>query len=131
MTESGADLLRQVALKDGRYPVEAYRFIFEALGYSLQQAGRSGGHVTGRELAEGIRGKALAEFGGLARVVFETWGIRRTEDFGEIVFNLVESGLMGKTDTDSKEDFNGVYDFREAFPTIDEMRRRGRGKPAG
>lgn len=101
--------------RDPRYRADAYRFIFEALGHTLKHLGRKGGHVTGRELLEGIRLYALEQFGGLAPMVFAGWGVTSTEDFGEIVFNLVGAGLMGKTDHDSKEDFRNAYDFADAF----------------
>jgi uncharacterized repeat protein (TIGR04138 family) len=60
---------------------------------------------------------ALQEFGPIAGTVLKTWGVTRTEDFGEIVFNLVNRGLLGKTDEDRKEDFSNGYDFRTAFVT--------------
>lgn len=109
------DPLRRIQEKDRRYSPEAYRFIFEALDFTLKKGGRRGGHVTGRDLLEGIRGYATEQFGGLAPLVFRQWGVHRTEDFGEIVFNLVDAGLMGKTDADSKDDFRNGYDFDEAF----------------
>jgi uncharacterized repeat protein (TIGR04138 family) len=72
-------------------------------------------HVTGQQLLEGIRQLAIQEFGYMARVVLEQWGVRQASDFGEIVFILVSNGLMGKTDDDSLDDFRGGYDFRKAF----------------
>ena len=109
------DLLRDLVARDPRYRPDAYRFVFEALDYTLKSRGRTGGHVSGRELLEGIRDFALDQFGGLAGLVFDQWGIRCTGDFGEIVFNLVEAGLMGKTDSDSREDFRNVYEFQVVF----------------
>jgi len=111
----GIDALMAMARSDGRYPVEAYRYLFEALQYTLQRLNRKG-HVSGRELAEGIRDKAIEDFGGLALMVFDGWNIHRTDDFGEMIWALVGAKLMGRTDEDRKEDFNGVYDFDEAFP---------------
>ena len=72
-------------------------------------------HLTGRELCEGIRDLALREFGLMARTVFRMWGIQRTDDFGEIVFNLVEANLMTKTDKDSRKDFHNIYDLDQAL----------------
>jgi uncharacterized repeat protein (TIGR04138 family) len=109
------DLLRDLVSRDPRYRPDAYRFVFEALDYTLKSMGRAGGHVSGRQLLEGIRDCALDQFGGLAGLVFEQWGVRCTGDFGEIVFNLVEAGLMGKTDSDSREDFRDVYEFQDVF----------------
>jgi uncharacterized repeat protein (TIGR04138 family) len=47
--------------------------------------------------------------------IFEEWGIRACEDFGEIVFNLVEHKLASKTETDTRDDFKGGYSFEDAF----------------
>jgi uncharacterized repeat protein (TIGR04138 family) len=71
--------------------------------------------VTGRELLSGIRTYALAQFGPMAMTVLDEWGVTRCEDFGEIVFNMVDAGLLSKTDSDSREDFQGGYSFDEAF----------------
>ena len=109
------DLLRDLVARDPRYRPDAYRFVFEALDFTLKSLGRAGGHVSGRELLEGIRDYALDQFGGLAGLAFDQWGVRSTGDVGEIVFNLVEAGLMGKTDSDSREDFHDVYEFSDVF----------------
>jgi len=114
--------LKQVVREDARYDLNAYTFLFEALGFTLRMLGRSEErgdpskrHVTGRELLEGIKRHALQQFGFMARVVLEGWGVKTTDDFGEIVFNLVDRGLLGRSETDSKEDFHAVYDFRQAL----------------
>ena len=117
MTESFEASLRKIMERDPRYQRGAYLFTFEALTYTCRNIGRKG-HITGCELLDGIRRLALEQFGGLARMVLEQWGVRTTGDFGEIVFNLVEAGLMGKTETDSREDFKDVYFFDEAFPVV-------------
>ena len=106
--------LREVVARDGRYAVNAYRFIYEALDHTIKGLGRRG-HVTGRQLLEGIREFALEQLGGLAPMVFHQWGVRKTNDFGNIVFNLVNAELMSRSETDSLEDFNDVYDFRTVF----------------
>lgn len=115
------DRLSLLLRKDPRFSLEAYNFIFEALDYTVrlkygddarEANGPAGQHVTGQDLLEGIRRFALEGFGCLAATVFAEWGIRRSDDFGEIVFNLVEHGLMGKQDSDSKADFLGGYGGR-------------------
>ena len=114
--------IEQVALQDGRYAAQAYYFVFEALRYTQRMLGKNPAspseqerHVAGQQLLEGIRRLAIEQFGYMARILFEQWGVRQTADFGEIVFRLVGSGLMGKTQNDSLDDFKGGYDFREAF----------------
>jgi len=106
--------IAEIMKRDARYTYEAYTFILEALGYTVKKIGQRR-HVTGEELCFGIRDCAWERFGYLARAVFNSWGIKSTEDFGHIVFNLVDAGLMGKTETDSRDDFKAVYDFQEAL----------------
>jgi uncharacterized repeat protein (TIGR04138 family) len=72
-------------------------------------------HVTGQELLAGIRAYALEEFGPMAVTVLGEWGVTRCEDFGEVVFNMIDAGMLSKTDTDSREDFQNGYTFEEAF----------------
>jgi len=116
--------LAEIVGRDPRYAPEAYAFLFEALGYTQRRLNRlpkkeegenPKNHVSGRELLHGVRELALREFGLMARIVFKCWGIHKTDDFGEIVFNLVEGGLMSKTDQDTREDFRNVYDLDDAL----------------
>jgi len=72
-------------------------------------------HVSGQELCDAIRRLALQQYGYMAKTVLNNWGLRRTGDFGEIVFNLIRIGQMRKTTQDVREDFNDVYDFETAF----------------
>ncbi len=100
--------------RDGRYKTQAYMFTIDALEFTMAGLGRRG-HVSGRELLEGIAVLAKREFGPTAKMVFESWGLKGTRDFGEIVFHLVGAGLLGKTDEDSIEDFEAVYNFDDVF----------------
>ncbi len=106
-----------VAEARGRYDREAYVFTLEALNDTLEKRRNRGlvGHIRGQELLAGIREYALRNFGYLSGVVFETWGVRSTEDFGEIVFDLVSVGLLAKEDSDRKSDFEKGFNFGEAF----------------
>ena len=111
------DVIRK---KDPRYERDAYHFLRDALDYTIKQRkkAREGGpcgHVTGQQLLEGIRLYALKQFGPMALTVLEYWGVRRCDDFGEMVFNLISVGIFGKTETDTIEDFRGAYTFHDAF----------------
>ena len=106
--------LKQVVARDGRYHINGYRFVYEALDYTVKQLDKKR-HISGRELLEGLKNLAIEQFGGLAVMVFDVWGVRKTADFGNIVFNLVEADLMSRSEDDSREDFDGVYEFREVF----------------
>ena len=106
--------VQEICLKDSRYKPEAYPFVLAALHFTVASL-QERRHISGQELLEGIRIYGLDQFGPLARQVFEHWGIHSTEDFGRIVFALVEAKLLGKTEEDSLADFQNVYDFSAAF----------------
>jgi uncharacterized repeat protein (TIGR04138 family) len=118
-TVSFEEVLEKIIAADPRFQREAYHFIREALDYTQKRILRTPKeelrHVTGQQLLQGIREFALEQFGPMAVTVFEEWGIRRCEDFGELVFNMVESSLLAKTEKDSRDDFRGGYDFTDAF----------------
>ena len=106
--------LESVLARDPRYQRDAYHFVREALDHT-QGMYEKNGHVEPRELLEGIRDFALKEYGPMAQLVLDEWGVRRCEDFGEIVFNLIDAKVLKKTDGDRREDFSGGYDFTDAF----------------
>ena len=114
-----AEALDSIVTSDPRYQREAYFFLRDALDFTTKQQKKAKGttvrHVSGPELLEGVRQYALKEFGPMVITVFDSWGIRATEDVGHMVFNLINAGIFGKTDEDSIEDFKNVYDFQEAF----------------
>lgn len=103
-----------ICRRDGRYHPEAYAFVMEGLNFTVHRLSQPR-HITGRELLEGLRLYGLDQFGPLTTQVFEHWGIRTTEDFGRIVFALVEHRLLRKTEEDSLEDFKSGYEFSAAF----------------
>ena len=122
MNPSFRETVIAICKKDSRYQPEAYAFLVEALDVTVKSVlkenpEQGNRHVSGQQLLEGIRTHALAEFGPMTHTVFSEWGVHTTLDFGEIVFNLVESGRLGKTDTDSIEDFRDVFSFEDAFLT--------------
>ncbi|MBT8043154.1 MAG: hypothetical protein HKP10_06995 [Kiritimatiellales bacterium] len=108
------ELLETVLEKDDRYSVQAYLFVREGLDHTVRKLEKPR-HVSGQELLEGMREYALLEYGPIAKRVLFEWGIHECIDFGNIVFNLVQEGLLGKTDEDSIDDFMKGYDFTEAF----------------
>ena len=105
------------ARERGSYSAQAYFFVLEALNYTLDKLRKAGhaGHITGHQLLEGIHELGLKSFGFLGCAVFESWGLKRTGDFGDIVFDLVSVLLLSKQDTDTKADFEGGFDFASAF----------------
>ncbi len=112
------ETLDKIVLKDSRYHRDAYCFLREALDYTQKPTAKAKDdtqHITGQQLLEGIRAYAVQQFGPMAMIVLGEWGVRRCQDFGEIVFNMVETNLLAKTENDSRNDFNEGYDFFEAF----------------
>jgi len=131
------DPLIKLLRRDKRYSLEAYVFVFEALAFAQGKLGMgrdvaaepkpaaapveaeeddestegSERHLTGQELCEAIRIYALDQFGFMAKCVLNSWGIHKTGDFGDIVFNLIEVERMRKTPEDRREDFDDVFDF--------------------
>lgn len=113
------EVLENILARDKRFTREAYFFVREATDYTQKMASEKNKeqvrHVSGQELLEGIRQYALQKFGPMAMLVLSDWGVHKGEDFGEIVFNLIDAGLFSKTEKDTREDFKGGYDFFEAF----------------
>lgn len=117
------DMIHRAA---GRYAPQAFNFVQEGLRHTVEQLSQSGArsgsggseygrHVNGQELCLGLRDFAISQYGLLARTVLEQWNVRRTDDFGQIVFLMVEAGLLRKTEDDDIEDFAGVFEFDEVF----------------
>ncbi len=131
----------QLLEDDTRYKFEAYQFMREALSYGqdvldlgtlppVEPAGEPEPstpdpdqgdepqlerHLTGQQLCEAIRKYAVEQYGYMAQVVLNSWGIHSTSDFGDIVYNLIGIGMMKKSESDLREDFNDVYDFDVVF----------------
>lgn len=109
-----------LALKDGRYSPEAFRFLYEALPSAIRLAGKEKAevaerHVTGQEVVAGLRALATQNFGPLAAAVWRSWGVRETLDWGRIVFLLVENGHLNRQESDTIEDFRTGFDFDDVF----------------
>ena len=107
-------IMDRIRLKERRYDERAYLFVLAGLEY-CQQRLTERRHITGQELAEGCRDLALERFGVMSRLVLEHWGIKQTADIGQIVFTLVDLGMLLSQPTDTKEDFERVFDFERAF----------------
>lgn len=113
---------RRILRAAGPYPIEAFNFVREGLSYTARQVHgdpesvpEMDRHVTGQQLCLGLRDYAIEHYGMLAPVVLEHWNIRRTDDFGRIVFSMIDVGWMSRSDEDTMESFRAVFDFDEAF----------------
>lgn len=122
MKKTKVKSLAEVAAATGRYSPEAFAFVRDGLsftvgrlhpGVALEEESRR--HVTGRELSLGLRDFAITRYGLLARAVLNHWNIQRTQDFGKIVFAMLDYSLLRKTAEDDIRHFDDVFDFSEAF----------------
>lgn len=112
----------KITEKDQRYKADAYEFVMEALRFTQNSLGRKG-HVSGRELLDGIRDYGIKEYGPMLKTLLEYWGVKNTDAFGDIVFNMIEEGMFGKENGDSPDDFKNVYDFDSAFDVFKVTQR--------
>lgn len=107
-------VMDRIRLREPRFHESAYLFVLSALEFSQSRLTERR-HITGRELAGACRDLALQRYGLLARMVLDYWGVTSTADFGNIVFTLVDLGLLLSQATDTRDDFVAVFDFQDAF----------------
>ena len=119
--------LNRIVGLDSRYDREAYVFLRQALDFChraelkagkkarLPEKGTGENHISVAQLLDGIRQYALQEYGPMAMMVLNSWGVKSSEDFGEIVFKMVEHRLLSVTEQDTREEFRKGFDFFEAF----------------
>ena len=107
--------LEQISKEDGRYSHQAAKFVYEGLSYTVKNVVEEPGHVSGSTLCEGLRQLAIEKWGLLTLLVLNTWGVRTTRDFGEIVYLMIEHQWMSAQPNDTIDDFNEVYDFKTVF----------------
>ena len=110
-------VVEELCAKDNRYKPDAYEFLMQALHFTQSKLKRSG-HVSAGELLEGVRDFAVEQYGPMAKTVLAHWGITKTEDFGHIVFHLIDQKILFKTETDSLDDFRDVFDFDTTFNNV-------------
>jgi uncharacterized repeat protein (TIGR04138 family) len=107
--------LEEISEQDSRYNPKAVRFVYEGLGYTIRKSAGQPGHITGQTLCEGLRLLALEKWGLLAMLVLDSWHVKTTRDFGEMVYLLIRNNWMKAQPTDTIDDFNDVYDFKTAL----------------
>jgi len=106
--------LERLRDRNPRFHEASYLFVLSALHHVIERLAEPR-HISGRELAVGVRDLAIQRFGPMARTVLEHWGVSHTRDVGSIVFGLVECGILIKQDEDTLDDFANVFDFDQAF----------------
>ena len=121
MTQAEPKSLQEI-VSATRYPLDAFHFVRRGLDFAVHRIHQNPEalteqqrHISGQQLSEGLRDFAIEQYGWMARTVLTRWNIHRTEDFGHIVFAMVDGGLMQATERDSIRDFDAVFDFDAAF----------------
>lgn len=132
-----SEIVALINKEDPRFDRRAYDFVRLGLDHTVKELRRKEGvkaersrHVSGPELLEGLRIYALEQYGPLTKTVMNAWGIKRCQDFGDIVFNLIEYNVFSKTETDRREDFADIFEFEEAFVKPFQPAKRPRGTSA-
>ena len=135
----------ELCREDSRFAYEAYEFVCDAVTFTQDRLGRATrneraaeakrkrsdeSHVSGAELARGACDLAIREFGMMAPVVFKQWGVKTTDDIGEIVFKLIKAEQLSKSDRDDVGDFRALFDLHQALAdgfalTLDAPAKRG------
>ncbi len=106
--------IERIASRDKRYKTQAYSFVMAAVEYTIGRLDQPR-HVTAAELLDGIRRSAMKQYGPMAKQVFNFWGVNETGDFGNIVYNLIDAGLLSENEEDNLDDFASIYDFMKVF----------------
>ena len=104
-----SDSFADILAKDDRYSPRAYALLTDVIRF----LGEGDRHMTGGDILEEFKDRALDQYGPLAYTVLSEWGVSRCEDVGEMMFNLVDSGRIEKDEQDTAESFVGGYDFKE------------------
>jgi len=99
-------------LKKRRYDPKAYGLILAVVEFAIQRMGVRR-HITGRQLLDSLVELMVKKHGLLAQFILKEWGINSSENIGEIVFDLVEAGLLKKRPEDTIQDFEGYDLFGE------------------
>jgi uncharacterized repeat protein (TIGR04138 family) len=107
--------IEQIAKEDGRYPINAIKFVYEGLSYTAKKVANEPKHVSGQILCEGLRKLALEKWGPLSLLVLNNWGLGSTRDFGEIVYLMIKNEWMSAQPSDAIDDFDDVYEFKTVF----------------
>ena len=117
-----SEIVALICKEDSRFDRKAYDFVRLGLDHTVKEIRKKDAeksqrsrHVSGPELLEGLRAYALDQYGPLTKTVLNSWGIKRCQDFGDLVFNLIEYNVFSKTEEDRREDFTDIYTFDDAF----------------
>lgn len=117
--ELSGEMVNRIALlaESSPYSVHAFNFVLDGFSYKRIRDDTNT-HIDADLLCWRLHDLALRRFGRDARTNLENWGIRRTIDFGHIVYALIDAGLAVRTEEDKLEEFESVFDFDDQFTEL-------------
>ena len=123
--EEQLDIIRKIYEEDDTFPPMAYCFVRDSVHKALENIAKVNREIgfdnevppdiKGADLCRFFRDTLLTRFGPCAIDVLDTWNIKQTSYFGKIIYKLISVEILGKSENDSIEDFDNVYDFTEEF----------------
>lgn len=118
--ENFMEMVGKIVQRDVRYRPDAYEFVSDAVSYTIrslqrENLSRENRHVSGSELIRGIVRYAENQFGPLAWEVLRDWGITTGSAVGDVVYNMIEVGLLTAGKNDAREDFNEIDSLEPLF----------------
>ena len=132
--ENFIEIVERIVEHDVRYRPGAYEFMNEAVAYTVRRLqretlSRKERHVSGGELIQGVAEYAVQQFGPLDWEVLKDWGLVSGTSIGDVVFNMIDNGLLTASENDSREDFNRVPDLKELLISTEKNGRRKKSSP--
>lgn len=95
--------------KHQKYHLFAYHFLYTVSNLTAHHAPskrhKTPTHLTAKEFYLAVCERAIQEYGPLAKLVLERWGLKTNRDLAEAVFHMVEAGIFRKQRHESKDDF--------------------------
>ncbi len=116
MRDEREEKIYQICETGIKFKAQAFFFIYMVLG-RCRLVDEQRGHVTGQELLAAFSAEAKSQYGPMALTVLNHMGITATLDVGELVFLMVDNGLLSRTEKDTLDDFKDVFDFEQEFVT--------------
>ncbi len=123
--EEQLDIIRKICEEDETFPPMAYCFVRDSVHKALDnivKARKQNAYdedeppdIKGADLCRFFRDTLISRFGPCAIDVLDTWNSKQTSDFCKIIYKLISVDILGKSENDSIEDFDDVYDFTEEF----------------
>lgn len=109
--------ITEILDRENRYDRAAYGFVTQGVTFTVGRL-PAHRHVSALELLYGLRDFAKQEYGPMAPLVLDAWGVKNASDVGRIVYLLIDAKLLSASPEDDPNDFN--IDFPLSVPSTAE-----------